>query len=181
MRLDRLARVLHVGQLDDDPVVAGAGQRRLGDAEGVDPAAEHLDRAVGRLGVGLDPIGELRLQRDLGAAAQVEAEPRLLGQGECGAAAEQTEHEQETEPGHRGTCGASSPSGYEAPKTSGTLVLGFETGLAAVLNRRQANVRTPPTCGKRDSNVLVATISAPLRCLDDGCCQPSTRSEARWR
>jgi hypothetical protein len=42
-RLGRLGGVLHAGQLDDDPVGAGAGQRRLGDAERVDAPAEHLE------------------------------------------------------------------------------------------------------------------------------------------
>ena len=54
-----LARVLQAGQLDDDAVLAGAREGRLGHAEGVDPSAQHLERAIGGLGVGLDPIGVL--------------------------------------------------------------------------------------------------------------------------
>ena len=115
-RLDRLARVLHVGQLDDDPVVAGAGERRLRDAQRVDPAAEHLDGAVGRLGVGLDAVGRARLQGDLGAAAQVETETGLLGQGEGGTATEQPQHQQETEP-HAARHAVHPPPAGEAPKT----------------------------------------------------------------
>ncbi len=78
----RLPGVLHAGQLDDDPTLAGAGQRGLGDAQGVDAAAEHLERAVGGLAVGLDPGAVLGLQDDLGAALEVEAEPGR--QGQCG-------------------------------------------------------------------------------------------------
>ena len=39
------------GQLDEDPVLALAGQRGLGDAEGVDAAAEHLEGLVDVLGL----------------------------------------------------------------------------------------------------------------------------------
>ena len=53
--------VLHAGQLDDDPVLAGARQRRLRDAERVDATAQHLERPVGRLGVGLRRRGVLGL------------------------------------------------------------------------------------------------------------------------
>ena len=70
--LGGLARVLQARQLDDDAPLAGAGERRLGDAERVDPAAQHLQRAVGGLRVGLDGGRVLGLEDDLGAAAQVE-------------------------------------------------------------------------------------------------------------
>jgi len=75
-----LARVLHARQLDDDPGVARAREGRLRDAERVDALAQHLDHAVGRLGVGADGAGVARLQDDLGAAPQVEAEPHRAGE-----------------------------------------------------------------------------------------------------
>ena len=52
------------GQLDDDAALAGAGEARLGDAERVDPTAQHLERAVGRLAVGLDR-GRVRVSRTI--------------------------------------------------------------------------------------------------------------------
>src|SRR5690606_1269476 len=58
----RLARVLQTRQLDDDPVLAGADDGRFGDAERVDPAAQDLERAVGRRGVGLRGLGRAGLQ-----------------------------------------------------------------------------------------------------------------------
>ncbi len=80
--LGGLAGVLDPRQLDDDAPLAGARQRRLGDAEGVDAAADHLERAVGGLAVGLHPLAVLGLQDDLGAALEVEAEARCAGEGE---------------------------------------------------------------------------------------------------
>ena len=97
-----LGRVLDVGQLDEDPVLADPGERRLGDTERVDAAAEDLDRAVDGLGVGLDVAGVLGLQHDLGAAAQVQAEAWLLVHREGDTAGEEAEHEQETDEGTAG-------------------------------------------------------------------------------
>ena len=59
-----------------------AGEGGLGDAEGVDAAAQHLQCAVGGLAVGLHTGAVLGLQDDLGAALEIEAEP--WGQGEGG-------------------------------------------------------------------------------------------------
>lgn len=77
-----LPRVLHAGQLDDDPVVTGADEARFGDAERVDPAAQHLQGAVGGLGVGLQRLGGTGLQHDLGAAPQVQSETDRDGDGD---------------------------------------------------------------------------------------------------
>ncbi len=52
--LGGLAWVLHSGQFDDDPFLAGAGDAGFGDAEGVDALPEDLQSAVGGCGVGLD-------------------------------------------------------------------------------------------------------------------------------
>ena len=92
------------GQLDDDPPLAGAGEGRLGHAEGVDPAAQHLQRAVGRLGVGLDGRGVLGLEDDLGAAAQVE--PELAGRSGStrGRGDHHREREQRQQLGVLGAC-----------------------------------------------------------------------------
>ena len=97
-----LGRVLHVGQLDEDAVLPDPGQRGLGDTDGVDPAAEDLDRAVDGLGVRLDVTGVLRLEHDLRPAAEVEAEAWLLVQREGDTADEQTKDEQETDEGTAG-------------------------------------------------------------------------------
>jgi len=72
--LGRLARVLDVGQFDDDPVFAGAGQGRFGDPERVDALAQHLHGAVGALPVRLRGGGVLGLEHHAGAALEVEAE-----------------------------------------------------------------------------------------------------------
>ena len=80
--LGRLARVLHAGQLDDDPLLAGAGEGRLGDPERVDAAAQHLEGPVGRRAVRLHPRAVAGLQDDLRAALEIEPEPR--GQGQRG-------------------------------------------------------------------------------------------------
>ena len=71
-------RILDAGELDDDLVVALRADLGLRDAELVDAVPHDLDRALEVL------LGELavrrrnRLQRDLEAALQVEAERRLL-------------------------------------------------------------------------------------------------------
>lgn len=69
-----LARVLDVGEFDDDPVLAGAGQGGFGDAEGVDALAKHFKGAVGALAVRFRGVGVLGLEHHSGAALQVEAE-----------------------------------------------------------------------------------------------------------
>ena len=92
-------RVLHAGQLDEDPVLALAGQRRLGDTEGVDAAAEHLDGPVDGSALALTSAGVLGLEDELGAAAEVQAEAWLLVQREGDTADEQAEDEQETDEG----------------------------------------------------------------------------------
>lgn len=70
----RLPRVLHPGQLDDDPLLSRTGEGGLCHPQRVHPQAKHLERPVRRLGVG--PYGRrvLGLEDDLGAAAQVETE-----------------------------------------------------------------------------------------------------------
>ena len=52
-----LAGVLYTGQLDDDALLAGAGDARFGDAEGVDALPEDLQGAVGGGRVRLDGAG----------------------------------------------------------------------------------------------------------------------------
>ena len=104
-----LAGVLDAGQLDDDPALAGPGQGRLGDPERVDPAAQHLQRAVGGLGVGLDAGGVPGLQHDLGAAPQVEAEPG--GQGERGPQGEADDEQGGDGPPEWGAAGAAGAAG----------------------------------------------------------------------
>jgi hypothetical protein len=76
-----LARILDAGKLDDDAVLAGAGEGRLGDAEGVDAPTDDAEGAVGGLGVGLDAFGVTGLEDDLGAALQVETEVGRAGEG----------------------------------------------------------------------------------------------------
>jgi hypothetical protein len=80
--LGRLAGVLKPRQLDDDPPFPGAGQAGFRDAEGINPSAQHLEGAVGRLAVGLHGRRVLGLQDDLGAAAQVETQLGGGGEGE---------------------------------------------------------------------------------------------------
>ncbi|GAA2836711.1 hypothetical protein GCM10020220_026960 [Nonomuraea rubra] len=79
--LGGLARVEHARQLDDDPPLAGADQGGIDDAERVGPLAQHVERAVGGGGVGLDGGGVLRLEDELGAAAQVQAQAGGGGEG----------------------------------------------------------------------------------------------------
>jgi hypothetical protein len=69
-----LARVLDVGQFDDDPVLSGPGQGRFGDAERVDALAEHLKGSVGALPVRLRGGRVLGLEHQPGAALKIEAE-----------------------------------------------------------------------------------------------------------
>ncbi len=69
-----LARVLDVGQFDDDPVLPGPGQGRFGDAERVDAPAQHLKGPVGALPVRLRGGGVLGLEHHPGAALKIEAE-----------------------------------------------------------------------------------------------------------
>ena len=57
------------GQLDEDPVLALADQRGLGDTEGVDAAAEHLEGLVDVLRAGGGLLGALGLEDELRAAA----------------------------------------------------------------------------------------------------------------
>jgi hypothetical protein len=71
----RLAGVVHAGQLHDHPAVPGALQGGLGDAELVDPAAQHLHRPAQRVRVHPLAGGVLGFEDDLRAATQVEAEP----------------------------------------------------------------------------------------------------------
>ncbi len=51
--LGRLGSVQQSGELHDDPVAAGPSERGLGDTEGIDAPAQHLESPVGRLRVGL--------------------------------------------------------------------------------------------------------------------------------
>ena len=71
----RLLCVADAGQLDDDAPLSRAGECRLGDAERVDSASQHLERAVGDVAGDRDRLGVLRLQDDLRATAQVQPEP----------------------------------------------------------------------------------------------------------
>jgi hypothetical protein len=73
--LDRLRGIVDAGQLDDHPAVAGALQRRLGHAELVDAAPQHLKRAVQGVVVDLLPGGIGGFQHDLGPATQVQTKP----------------------------------------------------------------------------------------------------------
>lgn len=69
-----LARVLDIGQFDDDPVLTGPGQGRFGDAERVDAQAQHLKGPVGALPVRLRGGGVRGLEHHPGAALKIEAE-----------------------------------------------------------------------------------------------------------
>ena len=77
----RLLRILLAGEFDDDAILAGPGQGGLGDTEGVDAAAQDLQRTVGRFGVGRDRFGALRFVRELCATGQVEPEGGGVGEG----------------------------------------------------------------------------------------------------
>jgi hypothetical protein len=67
------------GQLDHDLVCALLADLGLGHTQLVDAAPHDCDRPVEVLRGQLVALGRLRLQHDLEAAAQVEAEHRLLG------------------------------------------------------------------------------------------------------
>ncbi len=89
-RLQGLLRVLDARHLHDDAVGAGPDQVRFGHSEGVDAAAQHLQRLVHRLVVQGAAGGLLGLQGDLGAALEIESEPGL-GREQHGPRAEQHE------------------------------------------------------------------------------------------
>src|SRR5215211_7845486 len=72
--LDGLGGVVHAGQLDDDPPLPGALQGRLGHAQLVDPAAQHLQSPGHDVAVELAVRTVLGFEDDLGATAQVQAE-----------------------------------------------------------------------------------------------------------
>ena len=78
--LARVRGVAHVGKTDADRVGADPRDLRLGDAEGVGPLADDLDRPVD-----VRPVDRRVLRRrpgledQLGPALEVEAEGRLLG------------------------------------------------------------------------------------------------------
>ncbi len=77
---DRALGVLDVGEPDADGVRAQARDLGLGDAQGVGPLADDLDRAVHVLALDLGVLGRrAALVDELGAAAQVQAELRVLG------------------------------------------------------------------------------------------------------
>ena len=86
------------GQLDEDPVLALADQRGLGDTEGVDAAAEHLERLVDVLRAGRRLLGALGLEDELRAAAEVEAEVGLDVDRERHAPGQEAEDEEEADP-----------------------------------------------------------------------------------
>ena len=74
---DRLGRVtVRAGDRDDDPVRALGDHLGLGDTEAVDPALDDLPGLVERGTARRLVVGRLRLQGDLGAALEVEAELR---------------------------------------------------------------------------------------------------------
>ena len=86
------------GQLDEDAVLALAHERGLGDTEGVDAAAEHLQglvdvlRARGRL------LGALGLEHELRTAPEIETQVRLDVERERRAPGQEAEHEDEANP-----------------------------------------------------------------------------------
>lgn len=94
-----LPRVLHARQFDDDPLVAGTDEGGFGDAERVDPAAQHLQGAVGGLGVGLERLGGTGLQHDLGAAPQIQSETDGDGDGDEHGHGDHGEREQRPDAG----------------------------------------------------------------------------------
>ncbi len=95
----RLVVVGDAGQLDEDPVVALADQGRLGDAEGVHAAAQHLDGLVDVAGGGLGRLGVVGLEDELRATAQVEAQVGLDAQRDRGTPRQETEDEEEAKNG----------------------------------------------------------------------------------
>ena len=72
----RAAGIVDAGELDDDLVRPWRRDHRLGDAELVDAVPHDLDRAVEIVLRDLLPLRRLRLEDDLEAALQVEAERR---------------------------------------------------------------------------------------------------------
>jgi hypothetical protein len=164
-------RVLQPGQLDDDPPVAGAGEAGLGHAERVDPAAQHLDRPVGRLLPGLHGRGVLGLEHDLGAAAQVEAEAGGGAHGEVDGPGEDAQRQQGADErcGHGGNSCAAGP-----PRGSRVRVAGRRSGSDAQRRRRcpsaVAPCRTPDRCRHRASpRDDPAEQAGQQRCRQDGC------------
>ena len=96
-----LLRLLVVGdarQLDEDPVLALADQGGLGDTEGVHAAAQDLEGLVDVLGVGRRLLGALRLEDELRAAPEVEAQVGLDVDRQRRAPGQEAEHEDEADP-----------------------------------------------------------------------------------
>ena len=155
-----LGRVLHAGQFDDDPVVAGAGERGFGDAERVDTAAQHLQRRRWprrRLRGG----GVAGLQDDLGAAAQVEARDGASCQGEDAARAV------------RATRPPLAPWRRESWFSSCTGRTGPRRGDRGAERRESRGV---PGCGsdacaKRRSPAVARRVVREMRRGDDGRCR----------
>ena len=80
----------------------------LGDTEGVDAAAQHLEGLVDVLGVGGRLLGALGLEDELRAAAEVEAEVGLDVDGERQAPDQEAERRGGSGPRHHVTCATSS-------------------------------------------------------------------------
>ena len=74
-------------------------QGRLGDAEGVDAAAQHLDGLVDVGRGGLGRLGVIGLEHELRAAAQVEAEVGLDAQRDGEHTRQEAEDEEEANEG----------------------------------------------------------------------------------
>jgi hypothetical protein len=94
----RLLVVGDAGQLDEDPVLALADERGLGDTEGVHAAAEHLEGLVDVLRGGRGLLGALGLEDELRTAAKVETQVGLDVESERSAPGQQAEHEDEANP-----------------------------------------------------------------------------------
>ena len=94
----RLGVTGDAGQLDEDAVLALSHDRGLGDAEGVDTAAEHLQGLVDVLRVGRGLLGAFGLEDELRAALEVETQVGLDVDRQSQAPDQEAEHEEEPDP-----------------------------------------------------------------------------------
>src|SRR5690606_37404954 len=93
--VDRLLGVGDVGQLDDDPAIAGGLYVGLDGAHRVDATSQHFDRPLDDGGVDGDRVGVPGFVDELGATPEVEAEAGLGGDEDVGAACDDLQRHEE--------------------------------------------------------------------------------------
>jgi hypothetical protein len=94
--LDGLPGIVDAGQLHDHPPLPRPLQGRLGHPELVDPAAQHLQGPGQGVAVEVAVGAVGGFQDDLGAPAQVQAQPGRAGDGHPGGRPEHEQHGQQT-------------------------------------------------------------------------------------